>query len=137
MSETEEGVVNAFVNDCIRMTLKNQCVPQDIIKIVYSYYVKWRWDKDSNRDNRLDVSSDLLTVTSSSENYIDSLTFTSIFMDHWIEKDGRYYFKLKFHGTCVGSVDEIAIGLVSKKYDIGNKLGIGMFHLLLLENHIE
>ena len=68
--------------------------------------MRWKWNPESNHDNRLKIARDFKTATA-------------------ISKDGRYWFKFKFHGKCKPSVNEIAIGVVSKTYYIENILGIG------------
>ena len=97
---------------------ESQQMPQKVVKL-------WKWDSTSNKDHRLNVAHDSMTVTMTPKNYIDSLTFSTIFLDNWISKDGRYYFKFRFHGQLIGSSNEVAIGVISDKYDIGNPLGIG------------
>ena len=126
---SDRQIVDSFVHDSVRkcQILQNQQqeTPKELIQIIYIYYLEWKWDLQSNKDHRLQISNDLMTVTTIPSNYIDTLTFTSIFMDNWISKDGRYYFKFRFYGECIGAINEIAIGLISKKYDIGNRFGIG------------
>ena len=126
---SDKQIVDSFVHNYVRkgQILQNQeqKTPKELIEIIYIYYLEWKWDPQSNKDKRLEISNDLMTVTAIPSNYIDPLTFTSIYMDNWISLDGRYYFKFRFHGNCIGTINEIAIGLISKEYDIGNRFGIG------------
>ena len=100
-------------------------IPIEVIDIIYDYYLHWKWDKNSNKDNHLIISKYGMNVTEKPEHYIDGLTFSTIFIDNWIDKDGRYYFKFKLYGTVSPASDEIAIGIITKDYDIGDRLGIG------------
>ena len=124
---TQLFLMSAYTNDHMRQYHKNNTFPEALIPMIHSYFKDWRWkwDIESNKDNRLTVSDNGLIVQSSTDNYITGLIFTTIFMDHWITEEGRYWFKFQFHGTIQGTCDEISIGVISKDYDIANEHGIG------------
>merc|ERR1711933_453235 len=78
-----------------------------------------------NKDNRIMLSNDAMVATLNTHKYIDPVTFSTIFSQNWLCDDGKYSFSFKLHGSLSGRSEEIAIGFVTKEYDIGNKLGIG------------
>jgi len=114
--------ITAFANTFVEN--ESQAFPDGIAKIIHQYYQLWRWDFSRRTDQRLLVSSNGQRITSP-QCHFKRCNYSSIFLDRWMTKEGRYYFKFRFHGNLHGLHNEVSIGLVSDKYEMSNRHGIG------------
>lgn len=130
--QTDVFMIEAFINAVRREQRANHPLfhsfPEEVTSIILSYFIdwKWKWDPSTNDDHRLILSDDGMTVTCPTDNYQQPLIFSSMFIGDWISEEGTYSFTFKFNGELIGFSEQIAIGVISKQYDIGNKYGIGV-----------
>jgi len=122
--EIKKGDITAFANTFVEN--EHQAFPEGITNIIHQYYHTWRWDvtRGSGPDHKLLVSCNGQRVTSP-QCFSKRCNYSSIFLDRWMTKEGRYYFKFRFHGHLRGLHNEVSIGLVSDQYEMSNRRGIG------------
>lgn len=121
-TERDILLVHAFVvNGLGRIWL--QSIPNEVIRMIWNFSRQWEWDPDTNHDKKLVLSPDGRTVTCPR---VKQATASTIFTGDWINDDGVYCFKFKFHGDFSGNGGQICIGLVTKLYDVKSVFGIGL-----------
>merc|ERR1711892_1618345 len=98
--------------------------PGGIAKMILQYYQQWQWDAETRTNHRLEVSPNGQLVGSPICRS-NLCVYSSIFLDRWLTEEGRYYFEFKFHGELHPHHNELSIGIVSHKYDLSNRHGVG------------
>ena len=122
----DELIVFGFILNFTKMQHLESVMPAVIVKEIIHFLACFlSWSKESNHDRLMSVSDDGLTVaTSLLPSDTSHQVYSSIFLDHWLSRDGEYTFEFQIDGQPEWD-DAFAIGVVSKEYNLAHPEGIG------------